>query len=764
MRTRRVACLAVVMSGAAWIAACGSSGGDDTAPLDTSDAGTTQAPAPTPPAPTATAVPDAAAPTPDASDDAGDAAPPAPGKTLDGGACDGGSASVSSVTPLFAYTGAATPVTIQGSGFAPSPRVYLLSASGQTTTLVNATYVSPTSLTATIPSGVAPGTYQLAVVGADECAAFLPSFQIVGNPVPLVLSVSPAQGTTQLDVPVTVTGCHFPANASLSTVSDTGVVLAQTVASVVAGADDARCSGPLYTMTGTILTKTKTMVEGQYLVRVGNPTDATYGDYASFVVSNPSGNLVAPWKAAPSLTVPRRALGVTTARLDDANRFLYAVGGESAAGAPLGSVEVAQVDRFGKLGAWGVQKNALKTARAGLSLVHRGLYLYAVGGTGSTNGTAGAGNTSPSGTPLGSIERAKLLLPSGAPSAPTATPDTTAGTLAKGTYYYRVAAVLDASDPATQGETLASELAGATLTASGKVALSWTAPAVGSVAHYRVYRTPTGASGAGSEVLLADNVATASFTDDGSAAVTTEKPVALGSTGPWLEVGAGLSRARLDASATIAADPTGALFLYVLGGWGKCTDAGATAAMACWELASLSDDGSTLGAFADGANPLAHARLRAGADAMSALNGPSSFATNAGATTAFVVVAGGKGNATSATVEYARVLAGGALSTWASPGGFSGERDGTQLLVANGYGYALFGGQAANAYAGTANQSTLATVTTTSLTFSSWSNAAANLGSKLARHGAAADGAWFYVVGGTTNDSDALGAVWQILH
>ena len=93
-----------------------------------------------------------------------------------------------------------------------------------------------------------------------------------------------------------------------------------------------------------------------------------------------------------------------------------------------------------------------------------------------------------------------------------------------------------------------------------------------------------------------------------------------------------------------------------------------------------------------------------------------------------------------------------------SGGGFANQRDGIQLLISSGYGYAMFGGSA------TANQSAQATVTATALTFANWSNAGANLGTALGRYGAASESAYFYVAGGTTNDADALTTVYQILH
>lgn len=699
--------------------------------------------------------------------DAGDAADASPdgGFSLDGGACDGGVVTVASLTPQFGATGASTAITITGDGFVSTPRVYLVSG-GTAVPAMNTGFVSSTSITTTVPSGLAAGTYDIAVINPGECAGTLAGgFKVVANPAPLVLSVAPAHGTTQNDVNVTVTGCHFQSNATLATVNAAGTVVDQTVsAAPVAGANDPRCNnGPLYTLTGTIQTKTKAMPVGAYLVRVTNPTDATFGEYASFVVSNPSGNLVGGWTAAPSLVTGRRALGAASARLDDASRFLYAVGGEDAAGSPLGSIEVAALDRFGKLGSWAKQKNELKAARSGHAIVRQGLYLYAIGGTSSVNGTRGAGNTDPSGAPLASIERAKLLEPSGAPKLDTATASTASGTLPKGTYYYRVAAVLDGANPATEGETLPSEVVATTLTAAGHVQLSWTAPAVGSVASYRVYRTAAADGAAGSEVLLKTNIAGTTFTDTGADTAGTEKPMTLGSTGPWVTLATSLNHARLNTAATIAPDPNGQLHLYVVGGWGQCAAAPA-AQMSCYEFAPLSSDGATLGAFTDGTTTLGRGRMRIGIDTMTAANGPSSFAASAGASTAFVVVAGGKGaSATANTSEYATVTAGGQLSAWASPTGFSTERDGTQLIIANGYGYALFGGNPPS-YNQTADQSAVPAVTSTSLTFPNWSNAAANLGNKLGRHGAVSESAYFYVIGGTTNDTDALATVIQVLH
>jgi len=753
------ASLGIVAFTAAGVLALACGGDDSSDPIDTPDGAADGAPAKDGGIASDSSAPDTSVV------DAADAADANLGKNLDGGACDGGAVTVTAVTPKFGTTTERTPLTISGSGFVATPKIYLR-AGGVLTPVTSVAFVSSTSLTGLAPLGLAAGDYDVIVVDPSDCASvFASAFKVVTDPAPVVLGVTPASGTTQTDVDVTVTGCNFPADATLATVSASLTELAQLVkAAPVAGAGDARCNGgPLYTMTGTLQTKTKAMTVGAYLVRVKNPTSGTYGDYASFVVNNPTGNLAAGgWKAGPALVTARRSLGLVSGRVNDASRFLYAVGGETAAGAALKTVEIAPVDRFGQLGGWFVEKHQLGVARSGLSVVRQDKYLYAVGGTSSTNGTGGA---APAGVPLGSIERAVILEPSGAPHLTDPVVSAASGTVGKGAYYYKVAAFLDNADPQTAGETLATDEAVATLDAAGNVALSWTAPAVGNVLYYRVYRSKTPDAVSGSEVLLKDNVTGTQYTDTGVDVPGTEMPQPFGSTGPWLTTATTLLHPRIDAAATIASDPAGADHLYVIGGYGQCV--ATTGIMSCYEQASLSADGATLGAaFVAGALPLAHARMRHGAAQLSADNGPPGFSASAGANTAFVVVGGGKGiNTASNTLEAALVGAGGVLGSWAVPGnGFANQRDGMQLIVSNGYGYALAGGNAPG-YAATNDQSPLAVVTATTLSFpSNWANAGGNLPMALGRHGAASESAFFYVVGGTTSDADALASVYQILH
>ena len=98
------------------------------------------------------------------------------------------------------------------------------------------------------------------------------------------------------------------------------------------------------------------------------------------------------------------------------------------------------------------------------------------------------------------------------PQSPVATATTGSGTLAAGTYYYKVTAIMP------DGETLPSVEVSATLASAGKIALSW--QAVTGALSYKVYRGPLSN---GETVYFSVSNAT-SFVDDGSASTGTSAP------------------------------------------------------------------------------------------------------------------------------------------------------------------------------------------------------------------------------------------------
>jgi hypothetical protein len=272
-----------------------------------------------------------------------------------------------------------------------------------------------------------------------------------------------------------------------------------------------------------------------------------------------------------------------------------------------------------------------------------------------------------------------------------------------------------------------------------------------------------------SEVLLKDNIMGTTYTDTGADSPGSATPLPIGSTGVWKTMGTQLNAGRLDGTATIAPESSAMnapLHVYALGGWGKCPNAMANAAMDCYEYATISAAGDTLSSFTSGNNKMQKARMRFGSTPVTAQNGPTNY-TDGGAanTVSFVLVGGGYGiSSQGLTTEYALIAVGGALGTFAYPGsGFAVERDGSQLIMVNGYAYVFQGGTPGN-YKATSDLSTNAVVTPTTLTFGNWSNAGGSLGTGIGRHGVALESAYFYAVGGTTTDNDALSSVYQIIY
>jgi hypothetical protein len=612
----------------------------------------------------------------------------------------------------------------------------------------------------------ATGSYALRIVNPNGCSGVLANaVKVVDQAPPTVLSVEPAAGTTQDNTNVTITGCHFDGNSTVSVVSSTGTVTPMAApTNRVTGANDPRCGDtPLYTMSAVIASST--LATGAYLVRVTNPTPATFGDYASFVNTNPSANPGDPEVASP-LIGGRRSLALVSGRVDDANRFLYAIGGENGTGVPIDTVEIAPVDKFGQLGKWAVQKNKLPAALSGAAATRWGNWIYVIGGTSSTDGT---GSLTPTGTPTTKVYRAPILAPSGAPVLmdPPVAPLTT-GNLAQGTWYYKVSALT-----ADGEESLASDEIVVTLSAKGSAKIDWTAPQGSTPTGYKIYRS-TAADGVSQTELLLDTVgAVTTYTDDGSKTIGTEGYLSIGATGKWIADAKELPGGRLNASSVAVKASGGSTFLYVTGGWGVCSGTAASQILSCVTHAQIMDDGS-LGDFAD-VSGLGHARMRHGVDRFDKSTGATAFGDGgAPLNSAFLIVGGGRGTlalGSGASVEYAVVQADGSLGTWAVTGSTFSEREALAWGLANGRGYAFVGGAVVGnktQYTQTGESAQAINVNATSLDFSSWNSVGSFLSGspngKRGRVGLTAESAYFYLAGGTTNDSDALPDVYRILH
>ncbi|MFH0899917.1 MAG: hypothetical protein V2A73_04735, partial [Pseudomonadota bacterium] len=534
---------------------------------------------------------------------------------------------VATIELPFGHAGERTPVTIRSTdpapegmaSFAATPRAYLSPhGGGATATELRAvSFLDPYRLTGTVPETLAAGTYDLVVINPDGGVGLLASaFRVVPNEVPVIAAVAPASVVATDGAQATVYGEFFASDATAS-------------ASCVSWSYDSILGKwvPAYrpiTASATTFVDAETLntswdfaaagipVGAACVVRVTNVADNTWAELSALQLTGPSANPNA-FRPSPSMLVGRRAAAAAAVRMNALERYLFAIGGDDgnvATPTRHSSVEAVKVDAYGNLEAWELQRSSLPAGRSFTAAAVIGRFVYLPGGNvdGGTSASA-------------SVLRAYLLDPFEAPEIldlDIALRE--AGGLDAGIWYYRVAAVLDGSDPNNPGgEALASEPLVVELPSftgfASSLTLFWTS--VPHAAAYRIYRTPTPGMSSGAERLLAEMVATGAaieqFTDNGTLTIGVATPMPLGSLGTWHEVGP-LGVARQGAGVVAVpdpGDPTRA-YLYVIGG----LDAGGTTAQSTIELATLTTAASNsqaISAFAPASASLPTGRWQLGA-------------------------------------------------------------------------------------------------------------------------------------------------------
>jgi hypothetical protein len=460
---------------------------------------------------------------------------------------------------------------------------------------------------------------------------------VVDRPVPTVTSIEPpvvAQNTTTV---VKLIGKSFRAPVKVELYSQSVAAVAVPTPTVVSDTE----------IDISINATALALPVGAYVIRVTDTDQGSWGDFTALGIIQSSTNL-SPWadQSDTPLPLPTMRHGAAAAQVSTAAHYLYLVGGDNGGATPTvsASTQVATLDKYGNIGGWFMGHNTLPSARTMLGLIAvpsstgQGGYLYAIGGY---DGLAAAAT----------VSRAKVLLPSEAPVI-TRSSVTLGGQLVRGTWYYRVAAVLDGSDGSNpNGETLPSEEVTAHAVDGAKVVLEWAA--VPKAATYRVYRTAAVNGSSKDEVLLANGVTELRFVDDGTATPQTARPLRQGEHGVWVAVST-LSHPRRSLGVALATDPTGAAFLYALGGddgagYGNALPNGTTV-YDTYEYAPLTDDGATVGSWTEDATHKLRARTRL------------SSAVGAG----YVYVVGGLNGAGAVENNYqsAQIQAGGALDVW----------------------------------------------------------------------------------------------------
>lgn len=664
------------------------------------------------------------------------------------------SLTIARVVSPFSWTKAKTPVSIIGTGFESTPRAYLVvpSMKPRLQPLASTSFVNDTSLGSIVRKDLpVGGPYDVVVINPDGGGGKMESsLRVTASTPPSIRSVSPALGDTQTAREVEVSGCNFRSPMRVELVSADQKATATTLGGepTCDGATVCEDGSPLCKVAATV--PTTSMNEGGYVVRAVNEDENTWGDWSLFVVTLPSGKLSTWTKSSESLVVARRDLAAVSGRVNQAARFLYAIGGQSSSdGAALDSIEVIPVDAFGGVGAAFLQRNALASGRSEASVVEHDGYLFVLGGRQDAS------------TALDSVERAKILTLEDQPQVGDAV--LKPGKLTAGAWYYQVAAVYDASNADNpSGETLASDEVVVSLAQPGGVEITWSE--VPNAVGYRVYRTkePNGVSS--SEVLLAEVGAEArSYVDDGAKAPDdTQRPLRLGETGVWVTLDVKLKRARTGGTAHVAKDPTGALFVYAVGGKGDCGSG--VGEMNCVEYAALDAASHTLGSWTESAQQLTSPRYLHGACV-----GDASKDNQIPTGESWLYLSGGE-NATSA-FEATKIDMGGELLAWqelkppvsAAPGARTGH--GMQLIS-----NAMFviggvsGASSSGASLGSAQFSQ--SFDSGPSDRANFSSSTAELSDARSRYGLVLESGMFYAIGGATgaDSSAALSSIESIVY
>jgi hypothetical protein len=481
---------------------------------------------------------------------------------------------VDRIEPGFGWTSAETPVRILAidpppagkTSFQNLPRAFLNPSAGSTnpaTQIEAGAFVSASEMTGVVPDGLLAGSYDVIVVNPDKTVGILlGAFKVVTAEPPGIDAISPGS------VPTSPSAVDFDVIGTAFSTSPLAAVTLEcrqpdnTTKNVTASVQTSSTSTRLVTKLPT-----NDIAAGSIcIVRVTNP-DGAFFDFSALGVTNPAEDLPGFTLATTSLGVARRALAATNGRPTRASRALYAIGGDNGAataGNVRDTVETTALDRFGVPIGWRATATKLpQPVTLGRALTV-GRFVYLAGGhSGSSR--------------LNTLYRTEILSPTDVPEIDDLSLDLEASGLGAGIWYYRVSAVLTASDPDNpSGETLASDAQPVQiplgLPSPVEVTIEWTAQP--NAAKYRVYRTPLPNLASGAEELLGETTGQ-SFIDKGDATNPATKPLRLGDTGAWSQV-ATLGTQRESPGFTAARHPTASpakWFLYVLGG----RDAGGTA-------------------------------------------------------------------------------------------------------------------------------------------------------------------------------------------
>lgn len=636
--------------------------------------------------------------------------------------------------------------------FVATPRVFLnpanAGASDIAISLSSVSFVDDATLTSVVPRDQPVKTYDLITVNpSGEVGLLKNAFSVKDNPPPTISTVTPSSLVSASGQSVTVSGSNFVGSKVSLTCRD-GNGAATPAPATTSGA--VSCDAQQKCSQQATIDASSAPAGSVCVLRVTN-ADGSYADFSALGVTTPSLNLSQPHKG-PDMKVGRRALVAAAGNATAAARFVYAIGGDGGAAQasqPFDSVEFAAVDLFGNLKPWAIQPYKMAAKRSFASVAQLGRYIYVFGGFDGAN-------------PLASAERALILSPQETPKLDVSDIVPNDQGLDPGYWYYKVSAVFDATDTDNPGgESLPSdEFIVKVPTFPNKkiqVVLSWKAPTdsagapLPNVVGYRLYRTAAANGTSGGEVLLKTfDAATLTFTDDGSTAPGTEKPLPLGSTGKFAQLPA-MATARQGAAGAVAADPADPTKFHVYALLGK----GASQALTGYEYltVTVAPNGrqSAAATWKTGAQQAATGRWQLGAFVA---DHTTSDVIPVGTT--YIYLGGGlpgTGNTKIVDVDAGKVAAGGDLGAFdAAPSDFKTEAAGYGVCAANNQLF-TFGGL--NGAPSPKAKSGEITGPGPGLANNAWNDEGLNMTEGRYLMGSAVQSAFIFLLGGQTSAAEA---------
>ncbi len=444
-----------------------------------------------------------------------------------------------------------------GDSLVEVPRIYLNPVSGEgfATAVTGIGFNSPTQVTAQVPAGLLPGSYDVIVVNPDGGVGILPGgYLVTASPPPVVDNLAPG-AVPGAGTIVRVTGSHFD-NAAV----------------------ELRCRAYADPLAAPVLFPVPPVTLQPYgldfvvpegipnndvcIVRVTNTVEGSYDEFSALVHLNPAEN-VPPDVASPNvLKTGRRAPVALVGAVSHTARFLYVLGGDTGTSQQaLASVEVAPLSPFGDLGSFRVLPESLPVERTFAAGAVIGRFLFLVGGE-------NAGGTLQDGV------RAEVLRPQDAPVIDGALDVELAPEgLGPGLWYYRVSAVMEEDDLDNPGgETLPSEALPITVPpwAPDKfvVTLRWSE--VPGAAGYHIYRSPSADAPLTAVGRIATVPASETELTDALLPAGAEKPRRLGDLGTWVVL-PNMTLPRSQFGVAVAREPDPDLpvrYLYAVAGAG----------------------------------------------------------------------------------------------------------------------------------------------------------------------------------------------------